>query len=235
MKTFSEYLEEKKLMTAALVGVVGGFGIGSTLKPKSPESVKQEVVSKQEITSQPQELKINNTTPQDQFKFSHPHIEKFLGSIAKAEHRSIKDVNHKSFDPRTAIRTRGGGGTSSAWGAYQLTRNTVADHFKRRPHIFTGNEHFVKSFISQGTSFLKSSSNHTKYGLGAPGDLASPEHHENYMKMADSVARGILTDKKINYTDGITDEELTKAIRGWRGVPEESDKEYFAVTRKHFN
>lgn len=232
MKTFSQYLEEKKIMSAALAGILGGVGLGMTPRPVSTvptTSIQSPTPEVQKITPVQQPAQ-----KPEQFKFSHPHVEKFLSAISKAEHRALKNVNHLTFDPRTAIRTRGGGGSSSAWGSYQLTRNTVADHFKRKPHLFKGNEKFVSSFIDQGTKFLKSENKDSVHGLGAPGTLATPEHHESYLRMADSVARSMFDDIGVNYQDGLGDKELTSAIQRWRGVPEEKDTKYFDIVRGNF-
>ena len=221
-------------MAASLAGIIGGIGLGMTPRPQTqltPVMVKQEPVQKIESTPT-QEQK--PTEVKKEFQFSHPTIEKFLGAISKAEHRGTKDINHRVHDPRTAIRTKGGGGSSSAWGSYQLTRNTVADHFKRKPHLFKGNEQYVNDFINQGTRFLKAKTNDPQFGLGAPGSLSGSEHHENYMRMADSVAQSMMGDTKINHTDGISDSELQSAIQRWRGVPSDKDETYYKIVNKSF-
>ena len=242
MKSFLTYLEENKFAKAALVGTLGGIGLGLLAKPSQntePPAPQPVVFTQQTQNTQPTIAPQIQTpaTPQqtqEKFQFSHPIIGEILGAISRAEHRAVGEFDHTVHNPKVAIRTKAGGGSSSAFGPYQLTRNTVVDHFKRRPELFSGNEEYVKQFIQQGNKFLKAQTNHPTYGLGGSGDLSGPEHHESHMRMADSVLQSMMADAKINYKDNLTTDELNRTIKRWRGVPEQTDPVYYRTVRTNF-
>jgi hypothetical protein len=174
-------------------------------------------------------------TPQAQsYEFSHPTIERFLGGIAKAEHRALGDIDHKEYDPRLMIRTGGGGGSSSAYGPYQITRNLARGLVKNHPTLFAPIKDFANDFIAQGFKFLKSGNKDKTYGLKSKGDLHGPEYHGYHMQLGDLAIRALAKEKKINYKDGLTPIELNTMIQTWRGASEREDPEYYRIVRGHY-
>ena len=174
-------------------------------------------------------------SPQSQaYEFSHPTIEKFLGGIAKAEHRALGDIDHKQYDPRLMIRTGGGDGSSSAYGPYQITRNLARGLVKNEPGLFAQVKDFANNFIAQGSKFLKAGKRDKTYGLRGKGDLHGPEYHDDHMRLGDLAIQALAKEKKVNYKDGLTPRELDTMIKTWRGVSEKEDPEYYKIVRSHY-
>ena len=173
--------------------------------------------------------------PQSQaYEFSHPTIEKFLGGIAKAEHRGNKNIEHTTYDPRLMIRTGGGGGSSSAYGPYQITRNLARGLVKNHPTLFAPIKDFANDFIAQGSQFLKAQNKDKVHGLKGKGTLHGPEYHDDHMRLGDLAIQGLAKEKKINYKDGLTPRELDTMIQTWRGASEREDPEYYKIVRSHY-
>ena len=168
------------------------------------------------------------------YQFSHPSVEKLLGGIAKAEHRANKNIDHTKYDPRLMIRTGGGGGKSSAYGPYQLTRDLVKGLVRNDPDKFAPIKDFTDKFIQQGSAFLKAKNNDPQFGLGQEGTLSGQEHHNLHMQLGDLAIQGLAKEKKINYKDGLTPNELNTMIRAWRGVSEKADPVYYKIVRDHY-
>jgi hypothetical protein len=174
-------------------------------------------------------------SPQSQaYEFSHPTIEKFLGGIAKAEHRALGDIDHKQYDPRLMIRTGGGDGSSSAYGPYQITRNLARGLVKNHPTLFAPIKDFANDFVAQGSQFLKAQNKDKVHGLKGKGTLYGPEYHDDHMRLGDLAIQGLAKEKKINYKDGLTPRELDTMVQTWRGVSEREDPEYYKIVRSHY-
>lgn len=240
---------DKKFM-AAVLGMAtlgaGLFGYGgykrfgafnTPAQASAPQQAPQRPMAAKPAPAKPQAAPQAQPAPVQQtaaYEFSHPSIEKFLGGIAKAEHRGNKNIDHTQYDPRLMIRTKAGGGTSSAYGPYQLTRNLVKGLVKNHPEKFAPIKDFANEFIDQGSSFLKAKTNHPQFGLGQEGTLSGEEHHNSHMQLGDLAIQGLAKENKINYKDGMSEKEVNKMIRVWRGVDETKDPEYYKIVRGHY-
>ena len=188
---------DKKFMAAVLGMATLGAGLfgyggykrfGAFNKPaqaSAPQQAPQRPMVAKPAPAKPQAAPQAQPAPVQQtaaYEFSHPSIEKFLGGIAKAEHRGNKNIDHTQYDPRLMIRTKAGGGTSSAYGPYQLTRNLVKGLVKNHPEKFAPIKDFANEFIDQGSSFLRAKTNHPQFGLGQEGTLNGEEHHNFHMQ-----------------------------------------------------
>jgi hypothetical protein len=245
---------DKKFMAAVLGMATLGAGLfgyggykrfGAFNKPaqaSAPQQAPQRPMAAKPAPAKPATAK-PQAAPQAQpapvqqtaaYEFSHPSIEKFLGGIAKAEHRGNKNIDHTQYDPRLMIRTKAGGGTSSAYGPYQLTKGLVKGLVNNHPEKFAPIKDFTDKFIQQGSAFLKSKTNHPQFGLGQEGTLSGEEHHNLHMQLGDLAIQGLAKEKKINYKDGMTPNELNIMIRTWRGASEKEDPEYYKIVRGHY-
>jgi hypothetical protein len=230
---------------AGLFGYGGYKRFGAFNKPaqaSAPQQAPQRPMAAKPAPAKPAPAK-PQAAPQAQpapmqqtaaYEFSHPSIEKFLGGIAKAEHRGNKNIDHTQYDPRLMIRTKAGGGTSSAYGPYQLTRNLVKGLVKNHPEKFAPIKDFANDFIDQGSAFLRAKTNHHQFGLGQEGTLSGEEHHNSHMQLGDLAIQGLAKENKINYKDGMSEKEVNKMIRVWRGVDETKDPEYYKIVRGHY-
>jgi hypothetical protein len=240
---------DKKFMAAVLGMATLGAGLfgyggykrfGAFNKPaqaSAPQQAPQRPMVAKPAPAKPQAAPQAQPAPVQQtaaYEFSHPSIEKFLGGIAKAEHRGNKNIDHTQYDPRLMIRTKAGGGTSSAYGPYQLTRNLVKGLVKNHPEKFAPIKDFANEFIDQGSSFLRAKTNHPQFGLGQEGTLNGEEHHNFHMQLGDLAIQGLAKENKINYKDGMSEKEVNKMIRVWRGVDETKDPEYYKIVRGHY-
>jgi hypothetical protein len=240
---------DKKFMAAVLGMATLGAGLfgyggykrfGAFNKPaqaSAPQQAPQRPMAAKPAPAKPQAAPQAQPAPVQQtaaYEFSHPSIEKFLGAIAKAEHRGNKNINHTQYDPRLMIRTKAGGGTSSAYGPYQLTRNLVKGLVKNHPEKFAPIKDFANEFIDQGSSFLRAKTNHPQFGLGQEGALSGEEHHNSHMQLGDLAIQGLAKENKINYKDGMSEKEVNRMIRVWRGVDETKDPEYYKIVRGHY-
>ena len=225
---------------AGLFGYGGYKRFGAFNTPaqaSAPQQAPQRPMAAKPAPAKPQAAPQAQPAPVQQtaaYEFSHPSIEKFLGGIAKAEHRGNKNIDHTQYDPRLMIRTKAGGGTSSAYGPYQLTRNLVKGLVKNHPEKFAPIKDFANEFIDQGSSFLKAKTNHPQFGLGQEGTLSGEEHHNSHMQLGDLAIQGLAKENKINYKDGMSEKEVNKMIRVWRGVDETKDPEYYKIVRGHY-
>ncbi len=240
---------DKKFMAAVLGMATLGAGLfgyggykrfGAFNKPaqaSAPQQAPQRPMAVKPAPAKPQAAPQAQPVPMQQtaaYQFSHPSIEKFLGGIAKAEHRGNKNIDHTQYDPRLMIRTKAGGGISSAYGPYQLTKGLVKGLVNNHPEKFAPIKNFTDKFIQQGSAFLKAKNNDPQFGLGQEGTLSGQEHHNLHMQLGDLAIQGLAKEKKINYKDGMTPNELNTMIRTWRGASEKEDPEYYKIVRSHY-
>jgi hypothetical protein len=241
MQSFKQYLEEKKWMVAgALTGALLGGGM-AYLKNKqrdipkaeqserlvvTPRASNAEQAVTQTVEKEPEVVKTGYTP-------SHPLIGNLLDAFSQAEHRGTGTVDYRAFNPKHAIRTKAGGGKSSAWGVFQITGSTAKDFIARKPHLFDDEtKEYAQKFSKVGSNMLKADKNHPELGLGKPTVLANPDEHHLYLKMSDGILRGMMDDMKINWKDGMNDQELVKITKRFRG---EDEQKYLDIVRNHLN
>jgi hypothetical protein len=246
MQSFKQYLEEKNWMVAsALTGALLGGGMAYlknkqkdiptaetkqseklVVTPRASNAEQAKAVITQTVEKEPEVVKTGYTP-------SHPLIGNLLDAFSQAEHRGTGTVDYRTFNPKHAIRTKAGGGKSSAWGVFQITGSTAKDFVARKPHLFDDEtKAYAQKFSKVGSSMLKANKNHPELGLGRPTVLANPDEHHLYLKMSDGILRGMMDDMKINWKDGMNDQELVKITKRFRGVDEQK---YLDIVRNHLN
>jgi hypothetical protein len=161
-------------------------------------------------------------------------IKKLYGAIVAAEHESAQPKDPYAFDKNLYIRTKAGGGKSSAYGPTQITGSTAKGFMKTQPQLFKGIEGYAKQYGEQGSKFLKSNVKDPKYGLGCVGDLCDEKYHNDYQKLSSAVIQGKAKEKKLDLTKPLSDEGLNTFIQYWRGADEKSDSRYFKKFRESF-
>jgi len=225
MVSFKNFLSKQNFLLPLLPMVAGGTLLTAALVGGH----------RQAENKPPEQTATVASTPETQgYQFSHPTIEKFLGGIAKAEHRGLENIDHKKHDPRLMIRTGAGKGSSSAYGPYQITRNLARGLVTNDPSLFAPIKDFANAFIAQGSRFLKANNNDPIYGLRGKGTLHGPEYLDDHLQLGDLAIQRLTKEKKINYQDGFTPIELNTMIRTWRGVSEREDPEYYKIVRSHY-
>lgn len=169
--------------------------------------------------------------PTTQYTPSHPVVGDLLNAFSQAEHRGTGVVDYRIHDPKHAIRTKAGKGKSSAWGVFQITGSTARDFVTRKPHLFDDEtKKYALKFADIGKQMLSAPNNHPTLGLGRPTPLANPAEHHLYLRMSDSILRGMMDDMKINWKDGIDNTELRKITKRFRG---NDDKVYLDTVENH--
>jgi hypothetical protein len=154
--------------------------------------------------------------------------------IVGAEHTAAKVEDPFAFNKNLYIRTKAGGGKSSAYGPVQITASTARGFMKTQPQLFKGIEDYSKQFVTQGTKMLKADIKDPKYGLGCVGDLCDEKHHSNYQKMAVAIIKGKAKEKGLDLTKPLSDQDLSKFVGYWRGADEKTDPRYFKSFREEF-
>jgi|Laugrespbdmm15sd_2_1035082.scaffolds.fasta_scaffold16787_3 hypothetical protein len=244
MQSFKQYLEEKNWMVAgALTGALLGGGMAYlknkqkdiptaetkqseklVVTPRASNAKQAKTVVTQTIEKEPEVVKTKYTP-------SHPLIGNLLDAFSQAEHRGTGTVDYRAFNPKHAIRTKAGGGKSSAWGVFQITGSTAKDFIARKPHLFDDEtKEYAQKFSKVGSNMLKADKNHPELGLGKPTVLANPDEHHLYLKMSDGILRGMMDDMKINWKDGMNDQELVKITKRFRG---EDEQKYLDIVKNH--
>ncbi len=239
MLSFKHYLEEKKWIAA---GILGGalLGSGAALIKKNVESEQIATPRVEPRLNQPSiETKSKPVVPevetkkQTVFVPKHPIIGNLLDAFSQAEHRGTGTVDYKTFNPKHAIRTKAGGGKSSAWGVFQITGSTAKDFVTRKPHLFDDETRkYALRYSEVGKKMLKAKNNDAALGLGRPTELANPDEHHLYLGMSHAILQGMLEDMKIKWEDGINDRELIKITKRFRGVEE---PKYLDIVRNHLS
>ena len=210
----------RTLGTAAAIGIgIGGMaiggaklaGIGRFAPQETPVTTKSEPVlapiSPKQVTSKTIEINVEEPKPAT-FDFHNEHVKKLYGALVSAEHRGVVKDPYQ-YDPKLAIRTKAGGGSSSAYGPLQITRNTARGYMDK-------NDPYHVSFVNQGTQFLKAKTNDPIHGLGGKGTLSAEEHHDDYQKMAQNVMFGKAKELKIDITKPLNQKELDTFVQHWR-------------------
>lgn len=192
--------------------------------PRASNAKQAKTVVTQTIEKEPEVVKTKYTP-------SHPLIGNLLDAFSQAEHRGTGTVDYRAFNPKHAIRTKAGGGKSSAWGVFQITGSTAKDFIARKPHLFDDEtKEYAQKFSKVGSNMLKADKNHPELGLGKPTVLANPDEHHLYLKMSDGILRGMMDDMKINWKDGMNDQELVKITKRFRG---EDEQKYLDIVKNH--
>lgn len=114
------------------------------------------------------------------------------------------------------IRTKAGGGISSAYGPVQITKSLVESALSRNilsPEL----RGYAKEYILQGNKFLDASISDPEYGLGGKGHLG--ERKAEYESMAKEL---------IAWEASKSGSDLNNFIQRWRGVSASEDPRYFA-------
>jgi len=161
-------------------------------------------------------------------------IKKLYGAIVAAEHEGAKPKDPYAFDKNLYIRTKAGGGKSTAYGPTQITVSTAKGFMKTQPNLFKGIEGYSKQYADQGNKFLKANVKDPQYGLGCVGDLCDEKYHKDYQKMSSAVIQGKAKEKKLDLNKPLSDEGLNTFIQYWRGADEKADPRYFNRFREAF-
>jgi hypothetical protein len=165
---------------------------------------------------------------------NNPQIKSLYGAIVSAEHTGAKIDDPYAFNKDLYIRTKAGGGKSSAYGPVQITGSTAKGFKKTQPELFKNIDDYSNKFITQGSQMLKSNIKDPKYGLGCVGDLCSENEHTNYQKLAAAVIKGKAKEKKIDLSKPLSDQDINTFVTSWRGVDEKADSRYFNEFRKGY-
>lgn len=161
-------------------------------------------------------------------------IKKLYGAIVASEHEAAQIKDPYAFDEKLYIRTKAGGGTSTAYGPTQITVSTAKGFKKTQPQLFKGIESYTDQYIDQGTKFLKAKTKDPKYGLGCKGDLCAPEQNVNYQKLSSAIIQGKAKEKKLDLSKPLSDDQLNTFIQYWRGADEKTDPRYYKRFRESF-
>lgn len=225
-----------------------GTAIGTSLKqPKQPNQPAQiakaptvhprnanplgQVQTQVNITPEAKAPVAQSQTKTTSYTPSHERIGKLLNAFSQAEHRGTGVIDFREFNPTHAIRTKAGGGKSSAWGVFQITGTTARDYATRMPHLFSDEtREYALRFADEGKKMINSPNNHPTYGLGRPTPLANPDEHHLYLGMSDAVLRGMGKDMGIDLTKELNDKDLAKITKRFRGLEE---KKYLDTVREH--
>jgi hypothetical protein len=230
MKSFKQYIFEIAMFPPPIETV----HVEKVKEEKPPAIVMGDNKNNSSVSfSIPKETKKDDQKTTDAFEGSDI-LKNLYGSFASAEHRGLHLQNPFAFDKRTFIRTTGST-KSTAYGPVQITLGTLQGFIKTNPKLFAGNEDFIKQYVDQGLKFKSAKAKDKIYGLGCVGDMCDPKFNENYQKMAVGVIKGKLKEQKIDTTKPLSPEELTKAIRSWRGVSEAEDPVYYKTVRDAYS
>jgi hypothetical protein len=227
MKSFKHFLiENATLSTAKTNPVVDGVDVKTRMR-------EMEKVKQLKGDSNQKQDPINSKEEDDPFG-GNEQVKRLYGAIVGAEHEGEQVQNPFEFNQKLYIRTRAGGGASSAYGPTQITRNTARGFLKTQPELFKDIQDYTQQFIDQGSKFLSADPKDTTYGLGCVGDLCDPKYHSSYQKLSAAIIRGKAKEKKIDLDKPISDSDLNNFIGWWRGATEKDDPRYFKAFRERF-
>ena len=123
MKTFSQYLEEKKIMTAALAGIVGGIPLGMAGRPTPKQEVPQQVQASPKTVAQEQPKteqrpSEKSSTKVDGFheKLKQKHDKEYDTIMDAATNNGISKDDHENLSVLFAIRKAENGGPGVEFG-----------------------------------------------------------------------------------------------------------------------
>jgi hypothetical protein len=237
-----QHLEEG-LKTNILSGLLAAGGIiGGTasynkyMSQNSVPSEKTNIVAKPKQVTRPitqvtQQTIAPQTTPptEESFVFHNDHVKKLYGALVSAEHRG-NVTDPYAYDPKLAIRTKAGNGTSSAYGPLQITRNTARGYADP-------NNAYHTAFVNQGSEFLKAKNNDVVHGLGGKGTLSDEEYHDDYQQLAQHVMFGKASELGIDITKPLNPKEFDAFVQHWRhgkGSGKSPEKWYTDTTRSFY-
>lgn len=138
-------------------------------------------------------------------------------------YRALAGAETGGLDNRF-IRTKAAeSGVSTAYGAAQLTVNTMKDFYSKHPHLFTDDERdYVHRFIDQGERMKTADKDDRTYGYGAPGVLGGKEDRRMYARVVRKMLNQMIDDNGGS---------LDKTVKQWRGA---NDPTYFSKVRQAF-
>jgi len=180
---------------------------------------------------------------------TNDYVTPLYKALITAEHRGVVNVKDPTqFDEKLYIRTKykPKNNISTAYGPGQITGSTIEDALQRRPENFSKEDaEFLNAFVEQGKKMKNAKPDDKKYGYGCKGDLCDIKYHEPYERAAVGVLKTKLQDAKLDPAQSLTGDDLTKAIRRWRGAPEndettesgkviKGDPEYYKIVRKKY-
>lgn len=117
------------------------------------------------------------------------------------------------------IRTKAAeSGTSTAYGAAQLTVTTAKDFYQRHSDMFNDQEKdYLHKFFDQGERFKRAAKNDPVYGYGGTGTLNGKEDRKLYSRVVRKMLQQMIKDNGGS---------LDKTVKQWRG--NNKDSAYFA-------
>lgn len=255
MKSFKQFIEEAKVVKKSVkkksgfldkaLGVSLAFGAASGLlaggKMLSNRNISQDIQTStpvRQVISQPaqvQQPKISTPVqvkqPQKKtgYQFENEHVKKLYGALVSAEHRgNVKDPY--AYDPGHYIRTRAGGGVSSAYGPMQITRNTARGYADPK-------NKYHQDFVAQGSKFLKSHVEDPTHGLGGKGSLHGEHHHGNYQDFAVHIMKSKAKELKMDITKPLSQRDLSRFTQHWRhgsASGKQPEKWYSSTVNKYY-
>lgn len=164
----------------------------------------------------------------------NPQLKSLYGGFVNAEHTGSKIKDPFAFNPQIFVRTRAGGGKSSAYGPVQITGSTVRGFMKTQPDLFKTIKPYADQFVAQGSRMLKSDIKDPKYGLGCTGDLCDEKQHANYQKLAVAIIKGKAKEKGLDLSKPLSDQQVNTLVTSWRGADEKADPRYYGAFREGF-
>lgn len=231
----------RTLGTAAALGFgIGGMaiggaklaGVGRFASQSTPIVTQQQPIqtgSNQNIAPAKAKEEIKQEPNKDTFEFHNENVKKLYGALVSAEHRGNVEDPYQ-YDPNLAIRTKAGGGTSSAYGPLQITRNTARGYMDK-------NDPYHVAFVNQGTKFLTANTKDPIHGLGGKGTLSGEEYHDDYQKMAQNIMFGKAKELKIDITKPLDQKQLDTFVQHWRhgkGSGKQPETWYTDTTRNYY-
>ena len=170
--------------------------------------------------------------------FTNPQALSLYRALVSAEHRGVvKDPT--KYDEKLYVRTRAKpkdpNVVSTAYGPGQITLTLAQDVLKRGPKNTTPEfQEYLNKFIEQGKKMKSAKPGDQVYDYGCYGDLCGEEYHEPYEQLAAASLALKGKDANVDFNQPLNDEQISKVIQRWRGVPEEQDKEYYKIVRDRF-
>lgn len=126
---------------------------------------------------------------------------------------------------------------SSAYGPAQINKTTAQDYATRYPDKFKDQKAYTDKYIKQGSQQLKFGREPNKpgydkrYDYGGKGDLSSPEYHDSYKKMANTIMHQMDSELKAKNPNA----NINDLVRRWRGKDKDQDPEYYDTFFKTYN
>lgn len=193
----------------------------------SQQRVPAPVQAQQQRTSAP--VQVQQPQKNTGYQFENEHVKKLYGALVSAEHRGhVKDPY--AYDPAHYIRTRAGGGVSSAYGPMQITRNTARGYADPK-------NKYHQDFVAQGSKFLKSHVEDPTHGLGGKGSLHGEHHHGNYQEFAVHIMKSKAKELKMDITKPLSQRDLSRFTQHWRhgsASGKQPEKWYSSTVNKYY-